>query len=149
LRCRRPACVRHPGVNEAQRRGGTMRIRIGQFFRSLCQVAAVFIVAPLFITACVTCDAQTANRSVRVWLIPAENAGPNDIAQGERIPQQLKALRKSLEGTGVRLLNVEPLLADRAIFWNPQFNVPNFQVVASQVKTLEALKKFAHDNDVE
>ena len=80
-----------------------------------------------------------------MWLIPAENAGPNDIAQGERIPDQLAALRKSLEGTGVRLLNVEDPLAMKAIFWNSQFNVPNFQVVATQRKTLEALKKFARE----
>jgi len=94
-------------------------------------------------------EMRSAKRGVRVWLIPAENTGPNDIAQGERIPEQMAALRKSLEGTGVRLLNVEDPLAMKAIFWNQQFNVPNFQVVATQSKTLDALKKFASDNNVE
>lgn len=96
-----------------------------------------------------SCATQTYPRSVRVWLIPAENAGPNDIAQGERIPDQLAALRTSLIDTKVCLLNVEDPLALKAIFWNSQFNVPNFQVVETQKKTLEALKKFARDNDVE
>jgi len=94
-------------------------------------------------------QAQSPQRSVRVWLIPAENAGPNDVAQGERIPEQLDNLRHSLQGSGVRLLNVEMPLAMKAIFWNPQFNVPNFQVIATQRKTLDALKEFAQKNNVE
>src|ERR1041385_2738828 len=93
--------------------------------------------------------AQTARRQVSVWLMPAENAGPNDIAQGERIPAELDALRHSLEKTGVRLLNVEDPLAMKARSWNPQFSVPNFQVVASQRKTLKALQHFSEKYNVE
>lgn len=89
------------------------------------------------------CAGQTTNRTVRVWLIPAENAGPNDIAQAERIPAELDGLRLSLQGTGVRLLNVEDPLAMKARTWNPQFNVPNFQILASQKKTFEALQTFS------
>lgn len=92
---------------------------------------------------------QTARRQVSVWLIPAENAGPNDIAQGERIPAELEALRQSLEKTGVHLLNVEDPLAMKARSWNPQFSVPNFQVVATQRKTLKALQHFAETHNVE
>jgi hypothetical protein len=126
-----------------------MHDSIGRVVRCLRAAISVFIFAVLSINASFRCEAQSAKRSVRVWLIPAENAGPNDIAQGERIPEQMAALRKSLEGTGVRLLNVEDPLALKAIFWNPQFNVPNFQVVATQSKTLDALKEFARDNGVE
>jgi ABC-type glycerol-3-phosphate transport system substrate-binding protein len=94
-------------------------------------------------------SAQSRDDEVRVWLIPAENAGPNDIAQGERIPTELEKLRRSLEGTGVRLLNVEEPLAMKARSWNPQFTVPNFQVVATQRKTLGALQRFAQEHHVQ
>jgi hypothetical protein len=93
--------------------------------------------------------AQSAPRGVSVWLIPAENAGPNEIAQGENIPGELDALRLSLEKTGVRLLNVEDPLAMKARSWNPQFSVPNFQVVATQRKTIRALQRFAEHHRVE
>ena len=87
--------------------------------------------------------AQTQPPHVSVWLMPVENAAPNDIAQGEKIPAQLDALRASLAKTRVRLLNVEDPLAMKARSWNPEFNVPNFQVVTSQRKTLAALQRFA------
>jgi len=94
-------------------------------------------------------SAMPANLRLSVWLMPAENAGPNDIAQGERIPKELEVLRQSLEGTGVRLLNVEDPLADKARSWNPQFTVPNFQVIATQRKTLAALQRFASRHQIE
>lgn len=93
--------------------------------------------------------AQSPARRISVWLIPSENAGPNDVAQGSSIPAQMEALRKALLTTRVRLLNVEDPLAMKARSWNPEFNVPNFQVVATQKKTLKALEKFADRNQVD
>jgi Bacterial extracellular solute-binding protein len=112
------------------------------------------IAAIPFLVLCfqlIVCDvqAQSAKRSVSIWLIPAENAGPNDIAQGEQIPEQLEALRRSLVATGVRLLNVEDPLAMKARSWNPQFNVPNFQMVATQVNTIKTLQRFAREHNVD
>jgi hypothetical protein len=115
--------------------------------RILVTSVTVILFFPLFLD--IEAHGQSAKRTVSIWMIPAENAGPNDIAQGERIPEQLDGLRRSLEGTGVRLLNVEDPLAMKARIWNPQFNVPNFQMVATQVKTLKVLQKFAREHDVE
>jgi hypothetical protein len=109
------------------------------------RIARGFVVLFVFGVAA----SQSSTRGVSVWLIPAENAGPNEIAQGEHIPSELEALRLSLEGTGVRLLNVEDPLAMKARSWNPQFSVPNFQVVATQRKTIRALQRFAEHNRVE
>jgi hypothetical protein len=94
-------------------------------------------------------EAQTQPKQVSVWLMPVENAGPNAIAQGENIPSDLERLRTSLAQTRVRLLNVEDPLAMKARSWNPEFNVPNFQVIASQRKTLAALQRFAEGNQVD
>jgi hypothetical protein len=93
--------------------------------------------------------AQTGPRHISVWLIPSENAGPNDIAQSENIPAQLDALRASLRPTRLRLLNVEDPLAMKLRSWNPEFNVPNFQWVANQKRTIAALERFADANDVQ
>jgi hypothetical protein len=109
--------------------------------------SAIFVLS--YVLAMFPMQPEAQKPSVSIWLIPAENAGPNDIAQGERIPEQLDKLRHSLEGTGVRLLNVEDPLAMKARIWNPQFSVPNFQMVATQVRTLAALQRFAREHNVE
>jgi hypothetical protein len=93
--------------------------------------------------------AQTAGGSISVWLIPSENAGPNDIAQGENIPAELDAFRATLRPTRLRLLNVEDPLAMKLRSWNPEFNVPNFQWIANQKRTIAALERFADDNNVQ
>lgn len=93
--------------------------------------------------------AQTGPRQISVWLIPSENAGPNDIAQSENIPAQLDAMRASLRPTRLRLLNVEDPLAMKLRSWNPEFNVPNFQWVANQKRTIAALERFADANNVQ
>jgi hypothetical protein len=93
--------------------------------------------------------AQTPRRQVSVWLIPSENAGPNDIAQSENIPAALSALGASLAGTHLRLLNIEDPLAMKLRSWNPEFSVPNFQWVVNQKRTIAALERFAQENDVD
>lgn len=114
----------------------------------LMRLAAILLLVCLGLSA-VTAAAPPYRKHVSVWLIPAENAGPNDIAQGENIPSRLEALRASLESTHIRLLNVEDPLAMKARSWNPEFTVPNFQVVDRQTKTIAALQRFAEQNQVE
>lgn len=88
-----------------------------------------------------------ADRHVSIWIISAEGAGPNDIAQGEDLPARMEALRLSLVGTGVRLLNVEAPLAAKTSSWFPEYTVPNFEAVANQRTTFAALARFAALND--
>ena len=94
-------------------------------------------------------QAADADRHVSIWIISAEGAGPNDIAQGEDLPARMEALRLSLAGTRVRLLNVEAPLAAKTSSWFPEYTVPNFQAVASQRTTFAALARFAAQNNVD
>src|SRR6202522_4119827 len=91
--------------------------------------------------------AANTDKRVEVWLVSPEGSGPNDIAAGEDIPSRVEALRLSLAGTGVRLLNVEDSLAAETASWNPESTVPNFQVVANQRKTFAALARFAQQHE--
>ena len=81
--------------------------------------------------------------------MPSENVGPNDIAKGEDLPKRVEELRRSLAGVRIRLLNAEEPLAQKARSWNPEFTVPNFQVVETQQKTFAALARFAQRNDTD
>jgi hypothetical protein len=92
-------------------------------------------------------QAAEAARHVSVWIISPEGSGPNDIAQGEDVPSRMEALRLSLAGTRIRLLNVEDPLATKTGSWYPEYTVPNFQVVANQRKTFAALARFAEQNN--
>jgi signal transduction histidine kinase len=98
---------------------------------------------------CGAAMAQTADteRHISVWIISPEESGPNDIAQGEDIPSRMEALRRSLAGTRIRLLNVEDPLATKTGSWYPEYTVPNFQIVANQRKTFAALARFAEQNN--
>jgi hypothetical protein len=113
---------------------------IGRF--TLLGLAFLF---PLFATSA---RAQ-AEPELKVWIIPAENAGPNDMARGEDIRARVEAFNKGLEGSGVTVLNtVDPALTMKLVSWNPAFAVPNASVVLSQQRTLTALKNFAARNKV-
>jgi signal transduction histidine kinase len=101
--------------------------------------------------------AADADRQVSIWIIPPEESGPNDIAQGEDIPSRMEGLRLSLAGTRVRLLNVEYPLATKTgsqrsgnsgeAGWYPEYTVPNFEVVANQRRAFAALERFAEQNN--
>src|SRR6202789_1807496 len=91
--------------------------------------------------------AANTDKRVEVWLVSPEGSGPNDIAAGEDIPSRVEALRLSLAGPGVRLLNVEDSLAAEPASWNPESTVPNFQVGANQRKTFAALARFAQQHE--
>jgi signal transduction histidine kinase len=103
--------------------------------------------------------AANADNYVSVWIIPPEGSGPNDIAQEEDIPSRMRALRLSLAGTRVRLLNVEDPLAAKTgshrsgnsgeAGWFPEYTGPSFQVVANQRKTFAALARFAEQNNTD
>src|ERR1700685_2433264 len=69
--------------------------------------------------------AANADKLIEVWLVSPEGSGPNDIAAGEDIPSRVEALRLSLAGTGVRLLNVEDSLAGAAASWNSTSQCPD------------------------
>jgi hypothetical protein len=109
--------------------------------------------AGILLLGCALCavpraQAADTDRHVSVWIISPEGSGPNDIAQGEDIPSRVEALRLSLAGTRIRLLNVEDPLATKTGSWYPEYTVPNFQIVANQRKTFAALARFAEQNNV-
>jgi signal transduction histidine kinase len=93
--------------------------------------------------------AADANRHVSIWVISAEGAGPNDIAEGDDLPARMEALRLSLKGTRVRLLNLEAPLAAKTLSWFPEYTVPNFQAVANQRTTFAVLARFGAQNNVD
>jgi hypothetical protein len=107
-----------------------------------CCLRAVFFAEPPKLTA-------GGDRHLSIWIISAEGAGPNDIAQGEDLPARMEALRLSLAGTRVRLLNVEQPLAAKTASWFPEYTVPNFQAVASQRTAFTTLARFAAQNNVD
>ena len=115
---------------------GIMKARVG----TLLVAWALLCGAPM-------AQAADTERHVSVWIISPEGSGPNDIAQGEDIPSRMEALRLSLAGTRIRLLNVEDPLATKTGSWYPEYTVPNFQIVANQRKTFAALARFAEQNN--
>jgi len=88
-------------------------------------------------------------RTVTVWLIPSENAAPNDMAPGEEINARVSEFNRQLSGTNLTVLNTIDPLAMKLPTWNPEFAVPNASVVLSQKRTLAALGRFAKENNIE
>jgi signal transduction histidine kinase len=111
--------------------------------------AGILLVGCALLCGAPRAKAADADRHVSIWIISAEGAGPNDIAQGEDLPARMAALRLSLAGTRVRLLNVEDPLAAKTSSWFPEYTVPNFQAVANQRTTFAALARFAAQNNVD
>jgi signal transduction histidine kinase len=111
--------------------------------------AGILLVGCALLCGAARAQAADADRHVSIWIISAEGAGPNDIAQGEDLPARMEALRSSLAGTHVRLLNVEDPLAAKTSSWFPEYTVPNFQAVASQRTTFAALARFAAQNNAD
>jgi hypothetical protein len=103
----------------------------------------------LFFSLCAASTYAQTEPQLKVWIIPSEKTGPNDMARGEDIRARVDAFNKSLEGSGVTVLNtVDPALTMKLVSWNPAFAVPNAAVVLSQQRTLAALKNFAACNHV-
>jgi signal transduction histidine kinase len=111
--------------------------------------AGILLVGLALLSGAIRAQAADADKRVSIWIISAEGAGPNDIAQGEDLPARMEALRLSLAGTRVRLLNVEAPLAAKTSSWFPEYTVPNFQAVANQRTTFAALARFAAQNNVD
>ena len=111
--------------------------------------AGTLLVAWALLCGAPMVQAADTERHVSVWIISPEESGPNDIAQGEDIPARMEALRLSLAGTRIRLLNVEDPLAMKTGSWYPEYTVPNFQIVANQRKTFAALARFAEQNNAD
>ena len=111
--------------------------------------AAILLLAGGLLCGAAKAQAAGGDRHLSIWIISAEGAGPNDIAQGEDLPARMEALRLSLAGTRVRLLNVEPPLAAKTASWFPEYTVPNFQAVASQRTAFTTLARFAAQNNVD
>ena len=111
--------------------------------------AAILLLAWGLLCGAAKAQAAGGDRHLSIWIISAEGAGPNDIAQGEDLPARMEALRLSLAGTRVRLLNVEQPLAAKTASWFPEYTVPNFQAVASQRTAFTTLARFAAQNNVD
>src|SRR5580658_6563960 len=111
--------------------------------------AGILLVGWALLCGALSAQGADTGRHVSIWIISAEGAGPNDIAQGEDLPARMEALRLSLAGTRVRLLNVEQPLAAKTASWFPEYTVPNFQAVASQRTAFTTLARFAAQNNVD
>src|ERR1700679_3146791 len=111
--------------------------------------AGILLVGWALLCGALSAQGADTGRHVSIWIISAEGAGPNDIAQGEDLPARMEALRLSLAGTRVRLLNLEPPLAAKTLSWFPEYTVPNFQAVANQRTTFAALARFAKQNNAD
>src|ERR1700690_4404803 len=111
--------------------------------------AAILLLAWGLLCGAAKAQAAGDDRHLSIWIISAEGAGPNDIAQGEDLPARMEALRLSLAGTRVRLLNLEGPLAAKTLSWFPEYTVPNFQAVVNQRTTFAALGRFAAQNDAD
>src|SRR3984885_10958738 len=109
--------------------------------------AGTFLVAWALLCGAPMVRAADTERHVSVWIISPEESGPNDIAQGEDIPARMEALRQSLAGTRIRLLNVEDPLATKTGSWYPEYTGSNFHILAKQRKTFAALARFAEQNN--
>jgi ABC-type glycerol-3-phosphate transport system substrate-binding protein len=113
--------------------------------RQMTRLLKTFSLLCLFLT---TLSAQE-KPELRVWIIPAENAGPDEMARGEDISLRVAAFNTDLKDSGVTVLNtVDPVLTMKLRSWNPAFAVPNAAVVLSQRRTLAALRRFASTNNV-
>jgi hypothetical protein len=87
--------------------------------------------------------------AVTVWLIPAENAGPGDMARGEEIRERVDRFNNQFLGTPITVENTtDPVLKMKLMSWNPAFAVPNASVVVSQKRILRALQEFAERKNV-
>src|ERR1700678_2369184 len=113
--------------------------------------AGILLVGCALVCGAPRARAVDADRHISVWIISGGGggAGPNDIAAGEDLPARMEALRLSLAGTRVRLLNVEQPLAAQTASWFPEYTVPNFQAVANQRTTFAALARFAAQNNAD
>jgi signal transduction histidine kinase len=111
--------------------------------------AGILLVGWALLCGALSAQGADTGRHVSIWIISAEGAGPNDIAQGEDLPARMEALRLSLAGTRVRLLNLEGPLAAKTLSWFPEYTVPNFQAVVNQRTTFAALGRFAAQNDAD
>lgn len=95
-----------------------------------------------------TCVARAQQPELSVWLIPAENKAPNDMARGEDIRPQIDAFNNRLRQGHVRVLNTLPPLDAQLVAWNAEFAIPNWSVVAGQQRTIEALDRFGRERGV-
>lgn len=81
--------------------------------------AGILLVGWALLCGDLKAQAADPDRHVSVWIISPEGSGPNDIAQGDDIPSLMEALRLSLAGSRIRLLNVEDPLATKTGSWDP------------------------------
>jgi ABC-type glycerol-3-phosphate transport system substrate-binding protein len=106
--------------------------------RILCLLACL-------VASCTLADAE----SLRLWIIPVENAGPGDLAAGERIRERLDAFNREFSNSHVIVENTtDPVLKMQLLSWNQAFAAPNAAVVTSQTGTMKALAGFAEQAGV-
>lgn len=105
-------------------------------------------VCALALALCGGAQAQV-KPALRIWLIPAENAGPDEMTRGEVIRDKVDEFNRVYSRDGVVVENTtDPILTMKLLSWNPAFAVPNASVVTSQKRTLLALQRFARLNEV-
>jgi ABC-type glycerol-3-phosphate transport system substrate-binding protein len=86
---------------------------------------------------------QDVRRSLTIWLIPLELADESTTISVDEFNEQVG------EGGWVTVLNTTvPRFKDELKAWVPEFANPNFPIIKGQVKTIDALRRFAKQNDV-
>lgn len=102
------------------------------------------------LSSIMTCvSLASAADPVTLWIIPAENAGPGEMAPGEEIGRRVDAFNKEFSTPQVTVENTtDPVLKMQLLSWNPAFAVPNAAVVTSQTSTLKALQQFAEGTNI-
>jgi hypothetical protein len=94
-------------------------------------------------------SAPASERGLTVWLMPAEQAGPNAPVAGEEIRREIQDFNRRLEGKHVTVLNTLPPLDTQLMVRNPQAGLVNWSWISSQQRTLDALERFAAARSVQ
>src|SRR5579864_8839084 len=70
--------------------------------------------------------AGAEERALTVWLMPAEEAGPNAPVGGAETRREIREFNDRLVGRHITVLNTQPPLDAQLVVRNPQFAVVNW-----------------------
>lgn len=86
---------------------------------------------------------QEDKKALTIWLIPLELAATDQTMDFDKFNEKVS------EGGWVTVLNTTVgHYRAQLIAWNPEFAYPNFPIIKGQQRTLDALRRFAEQNQV-
>ncbi len=107
-----------------------------------------FIIGLMCLLSCLALNSVIASgqgnqRSLTIWLIPLELAATDQTMDFDKFNEKVS------QGGWVTVLNTTVgQYREQLIAWIPEFAYPNFPIIKGQQKTLEALRRFAEQNQV-